>query len=675
MPTGPKRVSQKLFLLSLLALACIVALIALSVRELMAWNDVANKLGRQAQEAMLDGIFYSATVRATAEAVSYSATGNAGYAKEARDALLYADSALAQLRRLAGGGPAFRLLEGDIGALRRQQESVLGEVRARVGETLRQPASPASFTAERLAVLYGPEPEADSTWTETLAWHERTRQQSLALLRIHEYRLLWLVSATLVVCVVWVVALLAFVNRGIAVPVDRLARAAEHVAQGDLERQVEVSSDDEIGGLQRAFNRMVQDLRLQQSALAQQGQQLAQLVAAASKARGAVEHADRAKTKFLANLSHEIRTPISGVLGMTDLLLLSTLDERQRHYARSARNCGEALLRLIDDMLELTKIQTTALPHEASPFDLPALLQEACLPAAERARGKGLALRCEIADAVPRIVVGEAQRLLQVLQHLLDNAVKFTESGGVLLRAEALDAADGESGRARLRFSVEDSGIGILPESLGRIFDSFAQADESSARRYRGVGLGLALCKHLVAFMGGELMVDSQAGHGSRFWFELSLPLETAAPPPAPEPPAPVELADRQILLVDDNLVNRELTRVMLERSGARVVPAESGAEALSALEMGRFDLILMDCQLPGMDGFETTRRIRAGGGANADIPIVALTADVMGASRERCLEAGMNERLAKPCSAEQLEATLGACLAAARPVPALVAS
>jgi signal transduction histidine kinase len=362
-----KHVTQKLFLLSLLALACIVVLVSLSVRELLSWNAVASRLGRQTQETMLDGVFYSATVRATAEAVSFGATGNADYANEAREALRYAESALAQLRRLAGGAPALRALEGEIGVLRRQQEVLLAEVRARVTETLRSQGETSGLDAARLATLYGPEAAADRNWTATLGWHERERQQSLSALRTHQYRLLWLVNATLVVGVVWVLALLAFVHRGIALPVNRLARAAERVATGDLDQQVAVSSDDEIGGLQEAFNRMVQDLRQQQSALAQQGQQLAHLVAAASSARGAAEHVDRAKTKFLANLSHEIRTPISGVLGSADLLLLTTLDAQQRHYAQNVRSCGETLLRLIDDMLDLAKIQTTALPHQAVP--------------------------------------------------------------------------------------------------------------------------------------------------------------------------------------------------------------------------------------------------------------------------------------------------------------------
>lgn len=383
---------------------------------------------------------------------------------------------------------------------------------------------------------------------------------------------------------------------------------------------------------------------------------------ALAAAREAADAANAAKSAFLALMSHEIRTPLNGVLGMAGALERTELAAGQREMVNVITNSGAALLTILNDVLDVSKIEAGKLDLEATPFDVSDAVRTVAHLYQEAASQKGVTLLVDLAEAPQTALRGDPTRVRQIVQNFLSNAVKFTERGEIKLRVRTLSAS-GDS--VRVRFEVSDQGIGLTPEQKARLFEKFAQADGTITRRYGGTGLGLSICRELATLMGGEIGCDSEAGVGSTFYLELSLPPAECAPAPPIEQDtiAPADAPDLRVLAADDNPTNRLVLKTLLEQVGIDAVFAVDGAQAVEQARLQMFDLVLMDVHMPVLDGISATREIRTMGGAWAQVPIIALTADAMPAHIQACLEAGMNAHVAKPLRTDILFATIAAVL------------
>jgi two-component system, sensor histidine kinase len=465
------------------------------------------------------------------------------------------------------------------------------------------------------------------------------------------------------------VALAFRIQQIVSAPLLRLIGATRSVTHDQrYDVRVDGRGDGEIGELIGGFNDMLaevqrRDLELLTQQISLEGvvesrtAELRSVNADLITARDKAMEASRAKSEFLANVSHEIRTPMNGIIGMTEMALKTPLSVKQRDYLDTVKASAESLLVILNDILDFSKIESRKLQLEAVPFVLRDAVNDAVKPLAVRAAEKGLELAVDIAPSVAHAVVGDPLRLRQVLTNLIGNAIKFTERGGVIVRVALQPAPEGV---AVLEFSVSDTGIGISPDHQISIFEAFNQADGSTTRRFGGTGLGLAICATLVRLMNGLIWVESRLGYGSTFHFTATFAacreLPASLQPASAEWAAPVTTVRRRILLAEDNIVNQQVACGLLGDRGHSVIVAANGREAIDAIARERFDLVLMDLQMPVMGGFEATHIIRERERSSATrLPIIAMTAHAMAGDQERCLAAGMDGYLPKPIDPHKL--------------------
>jgi PAS domain S-box-containing protein len=461
--------------------------------------------------------------------------------------------------------------------------------------------------------------------------------------------------------------------------IDRVTKHTWPDGRETWSLNVAVAIRNDVGEVIGVFgtNKDVTEKKLLEQALLA-NQQLAEMTTRAEEMASAAQVANEAKSAFLANMSHEIRTPMNGVVGMAGLLLDTPLTALQREFAETIVHSAHALLTLINDILDFSKIEAGKVELEQADFDLRQLLAEVIRLIDIQARNKNLILRLNVDPTVPSVVCGDSVRLRQALLNLCGNAIKFTQRGEVAVSVKVLTC---DLQNITLAFNVRDTGIGIPPDRLEVLFQPFSQVDASTTRRFGGTGLGLSIVKRLAELMGGRAGAESREGVGSNFWFEVQLHVPSpgqavqSAPPSVSgsqdsehpqaqpairKPPQTLpDRAKRHILVVEDNAVNQKVTLHILKRLGYQADLAQDGREAVLAWQRGSYELILMDCDMPVMDGYEATRQIRSHERGAQHIPIIALTAHAVMGAELKCRTAGMDAYITKPLIRERLEACL----------------
>ena len=457
-----------------------------------------------------------------------------------------------------------------------------------------------------------------------------------------------------------------FFGYKITLPITRLTDAMSLSGSGDLDSHVNVDSGDEIGLLTETFNEMVDKLRettISRDAFAAEVLERKKAQKEEIRAKEAAEEASRVKGEFLANMSHEIRTPMTTILGMAEILSESELKEEELAYVNILKDAGDSLIRIINDILDLSKIESGKMQLEEIDYDLRDELKKIISIFKEKAQSKGLNLIMVVDPNIPETLIGDPIRLRQILINLLGNALKFTDKGKVELSAHC-ERADAGADHCKLIFSVSDTGIGIEETTLEKIFHDFSQADSSTTRLHGGTGLGLSISSKLARIMGGDLWVESRLGEGSTFHLSVNIkcrkllgaPAHREAKEPGEEHPAKSGQS-AEILLVEDTEDNRLLVNHFLSNNRYNVHIAENGKDALDMYKDGEFDLILMDMQMPVMDGYDATRRIREFEKEKdrRAVPIIAFTAHALKEEVEKCIDAGCNFHLAKPVRKKEL--------------------
>ncbi len=478
-----------------------------------------------------------------------------------------------------------------------------------------------------------------------------------------------------------------FIRKYIVHPLRLLTSGIETLtAGGDFSKKIEFTSDDEFGFIAKQFNKMTSNLESGWAALERFNDRLTEIIRkktedlSAEKERA--EAASKAKSEFLANMSHEIRTPMNAIIGITRMLLESDIPGMQRRHLETVHHAANGLLGILNDILDFSKIEARQLELEIYPFRLSKFLRNVCAPLKITAREKGIDLDYRIEPDMEDVFLGDELRLRQILLNLVSNSIKFTDQGRITIKV-AMEKKAEKGEKNLIHFSVADTGIGIPLDQRENIFTSFSQADGSISRKFGGTGLGLAICRQLTEMMGGTIRVESSEGEGSTFHFTVALQSGTEEMLPERE-----QVEDDgyeyhrklRILLVEDNRANQELVRMVMEKNGHSIRVAENGLQCLHALTRDRFDVILMDVQMPRMDGLTATRIIRAfeerkpvpetvreefsaslsGRLIGGHIPIIAMTAHAMSGDREQCLAAGMDDYISKPFQPHILFSRLG---------------